>query len=980
MTHVLLFYKYTPLSSDPSIMAIYQKAMQDLCSTLKLTGRVLLGISDNAEGINGTLAGDDEKNILAYTYAMLGREWCSNNDTNDVLLLTTKNDECLSTVADEATVTRRKAVCDFWVQSREFAENAGIPIVTMDSPSDFKRSFRDDTDKGNSGLFPDLQIRLVKEVIGTGGVLSSIAIQDTSKGYLTPEEWHEEMKKIKDEIMSSNTADLTCSDTVLIDCRNHKEFEIGHFEHALDPNTKTFEQFPRWVRENKSALKGKKILMYCTGGIRCEKASAFVRNELEDDLGTTVVKHLKGGIHKYLERYGANGYWKGKNFVFDRRLGVDANDHVKGQDDCVSTSIKSVGKCLYCAKPHDNFTPDAVSTVCREMTLVCAECKLGLHGEFHCSDHQHLKNCYFTNLSRFDEKDLSSQLHELESIVEKIAVGKRFRSRRRTINKQIDRVAEAIKQLQDGERPKVCNDDIICRSCGDTKCDGSCWGVHGLKRKYLLEKSHRERPARNDIYKRSAKIQRREKDINEIKTLRLSRPCSEFRCAETSLRCPPPFVRQLKSLVKGKCVGKSVQSVLQSEFHELGDTERLQLLFEHSLIRVNGIPVNSEAALFKGVDANRALSQDVLLKNMDVISRITHWHDPPVIVPAMIEVRKMKIPVEVLNDNIGSCDDILESNEAFLFCCNKPATVPVHPAGPYLQNSLTLMVEAQEGLEPRSLFPCHRLDRCTSGLTLCCTSPAVARLVQVQMDSKLVDKMYLARVQGKFPTNQEDMERIQKEFLNSVTWSMSGKNVNIEAPIAIENVMKGLRIVNEHGKNAKSMFRCLDYDDNSDTSLIYASPITGRQHQLRVHLRAIGFPIHNDLLYGGKTVCGEVEKMKSNALDALALSSRKDFSSENVLDGITEDSIDAAKKVCLVCQGKPEEAFSVSQLLCGGHSIDLHAVACRIKFKSKRGRDISSTDQTDIVGTLDCRLDQYPDWVKIFDCGCLDQIFLSGVS
>lgn len=71
---------------------------------------------------------------------------------------------------------------------------------------------------------------------------------------MTPKEWHEEMEKIKD---------AATNDTILIDCRNHKEFEIGHFTNAIDPNTKTFEQFPRWVQENKSALKDKKILMVC---------------------------------------------------------------------------------------------------------------------------------------------------------------------------------------------------------------------------------------------------------------------------------------------------------------------------------------------------------------------------------------------------------------------------------------------------------------------------------------------------------------------------------------------------------------------------------------------------------------------------------------------------------------------------------------------------------------------------------------------
>ena len=123
----------------------------------------------------------------------------------------------------------------------------------METPTDFKWSSVDST---NEGLFPDLQIKLVKEIIGTGGVLSSISIDDTSKGYLTPKEWHEEMEKLKSQDDATN-------DTVLIDCRNHKEFEIGHFTNAIDPNTKTFEQFPRWVQENKSALKDKKILMVC---------------------------------------------------------------------------------------------------------------------------------------------------------------------------------------------------------------------------------------------------------------------------------------------------------------------------------------------------------------------------------------------------------------------------------------------------------------------------------------------------------------------------------------------------------------------------------------------------------------------------------------------------------------------------------------------------------------------------------------------
>lgn len=245
MPHIILFYKYAPLSSDPAVMKIYQNAMNDLCETLHLTGRVLVGVSDNAEGINGTLAGDNKNDVLAYTYAMLGHDWCSNNNT-DTEIFSPESDNSQKSVYE-------KAIRKYWSDAKVFYETAGIKPLCMETPTDFKWSSVDST---NEGLFPDLQIKLVKEIIGTGGVLSSISIDDTSQGYLTPKEWHEEMEKLKSQDDATN-------DTVLIDCRNHKEFEIGHFTNAIDPNTKTFEQFPRWVQDNKSALKDKKILMVC---------------------------------------------------------------------------------------------------------------------------------------------------------------------------------------------------------------------------------------------------------------------------------------------------------------------------------------------------------------------------------------------------------------------------------------------------------------------------------------------------------------------------------------------------------------------------------------------------------------------------------------------------------------------------------------------------------------------------------------------
>merc|ERR1712129_614217 len=119
-------------------------------------------------------------------------------------------------------------------------------------------------------------------------------------------------------------------------------------------------------------------------------------------------------------------------------------------------------------------------------------------------------------------------------------------------------------------------------------------------------------------------------------------------------------------------------------------------------------------------------AETIRLNNMDVISRITHWNEPPVRIPndgGTIDVQKIPLPPNVQ-------EEYSLEKTAIVVVCDKPSTVPVHPAGPYLASSLTIMVEAQESFEPKSLIPCHRIDRVTSGLTICCTDPKVSRLIQ----------------------------------------------------------------------------------------------------------------------------------------------------------------------------------------------------------------------------------------------------------
>jgi UPF0176 protein len=111
---------------------------------------------------------------------------------------------------------------------------------------------------------------------------------------------------------------ITAPDVIVVDTRNNYEVDVGTFDGAVNPGTKHFSEFPDWVRAHRGDLAGKRVAMFCTGGIRCEKATAFLKAE-----GLDEVYHLKGGILKYLEDVPAEeSRWSGECFVFDQRVAV----------------------------------------------------------------------------------------------------------------------------------------------------------------------------------------------------------------------------------------------------------------------------------------------------------------------------------------------------------------------------------------------------------------------------------------------------------------------------------------------------------------------------------------------------------------------------------------------------------------------------------------------------------------------------------
>jgi UPF0176 protein len=149
--------------------------------------------------------------------------------------------------------------------------------------------------------FYRMKVRLKKEIVTLG--VPGVSPTKTVGKYLKPDEWN---KLLEDP------------NVVLIDTRNDYEVRIGTFKGAIDPRTKSFSELPKWIREQ-SVLKDKpKVAMFCTGGIRCEKSTAFMRTEGFDE-----VYHLEGGILKYLETVPEEqSRWDGQCFVFDERVSV----------------------------------------------------------------------------------------------------------------------------------------------------------------------------------------------------------------------------------------------------------------------------------------------------------------------------------------------------------------------------------------------------------------------------------------------------------------------------------------------------------------------------------------------------------------------------------------------------------------------------------------------------------------------------------
>ncbi|MFJ7978234.1 rhodanese-related sulfurtransferase [Peribacillus sp. NPDC096379] len=224
-------------------------------------------------------------------------------------------------------------------------------------------------DEADGHAFKKMHVRPRNELV-TLRLEDDINPLEITGRYLSPKEF---LEGLQDE------------NTIVLDARNDYEYELGHFRNAVKPDIKSFRELPQWVRDNKEMLEGKKVLTYCTGGIRCEKFSGWLVREGFEDVG-----QLHGGIATYGKDPEVQGeLWDGQMYVFDERISVPINqkEHV------------IVGQDYFTGEPCERYI-NCANPECNKQILASEE-----------NEHKYMRSC--THECRVHPRNLYVKQHNL---------------------------------------------------------------------------------------------------------------------------------------------------------------------------------------------------------------------------------------------------------------------------------------------------------------------------------------------------------------------------------------------------------------------------------------------------------------------------------------------------------------------------------------------------------------------------------------
>ncbi|KAG1690079.1 hypothetical protein DVH05_028415 [Phytophthora capsici] len=312
------------------------------------------------------------------------------------------------------------------------------------------------------------------------------------------------------------------------------------------------------------------------------------------------------------------------------------------------------------------------------------------------------------------------------------------------------------------------------------------------------------------------------------------------------VRSIEPYVHRFALFAKGRWAGRALRELFASEFPTLSADYCVRAA-RQGLIRVNG----------------KAASLDLVIKGGDFFEHLKHRHEPNVHLPVGSDKGLASLSTTWIR---------FETDE--LMVVDKPSGIPVHPTGSYQLNSLTAMLQYDrhgsavlEGsieVETLELFPVHRLDRLTSGLLILAKTAEKARSLTAELTAtssdegagtRSVQKYYVARVKGEFPDTEAGFADVEGLSSGLVTVEKAEKGFwRVTAPIGMKEPRQGHTrcvIEAEDSKPCVTLIRRRDVVGGE--SIVECLLVTGRTHQIRVHLQHLGFPIANDPLYGVKT-------------------------------------------------------------------------------------------------------------------------------
>ncbi|KIY73835.1 pseudouridine synthase [Cylindrobasidium torrendii FP15055 ss-10] len=262
------------------------------------------------------------------------------------------------------------------------------------------------------------------------------------------------------------------------------------------------------------------------------------------------------------------------------------------------------------------------------------------------------------------------------------------------------------------------------------------------------------------------------------------------------LRKIPPYWYPYSTYAKQRWIGREILEIVSTEFRDRS-MEYYRYALESGVTTLN----------------RKIAKPTTIVRDGDLMENVVHRHEPPV----------TSTPVQV----------IFEDKEREFIVVNKPGSIPVHATGRYFKNTLIEILTSDFGYE--KVYSVNRLDRLTSGLMILPTSAACARDFANEFLGGTVQKEYVARVRGEFPEGE----------------------VTCEEPLLTVDRQMGLNIVHPEGKHAKTIFNRIRYDAHTNSSVVHCKPVTGRSHQIRVHLQYMGYPIANDPVYSDVEIWGE---------------------------------------------------------------------------------------------------------------------------